>query len=55
GVSRSAALVMAWVMKEKRVRLGQAYAFVKRKSPAVGPNVGLMGQLVEVERTVFGE
>ncbi|KAK7206543.1 dual specificity phosphatase [Myxozyma melibiosi] len=47
GVSRSASLVVAYVMKEKSWDLNQAYAFVKRKAPAIGPNMGLIFQLME--------
>lgn len=47
GVSRSASLVVAFVMKERSWDLNQAYAFVKRKAPAISPNMGLIFQLME--------
>ncbi|KAG8949947.1 hypothetical protein FRC03_000189 [Tulasnella sp. 419] len=62
GVSRSATLVIALVMrasirkdvidelKEIRGSMHAAYAFVKEKSVAVGPNMSLIYQLLEYER-----
>ncbi|KAK9453563.1 dual specificity phosphatase [Dipodascopsis uninucleata] len=47
GVSRSASLVVAFVMKEKGWDLNTAYAWVKHKAPAIGPNMGLVYQLME--------
>ncbi|KAJ3102097.1 hypothetical protein HDU96_009763 [Phlyctochytrium bullatum] len=49
GVSRSASLVMAYVMAAKNMGVQEAYAFVKERSPSVCPNVGFMAQLVEFE------
>ncbi|KAK9321344.1 dual specificity phosphatase [Lipomyces orientalis] len=54
GVSRSASLVVAFVMKEKGWDVNQAYAWVKRKAPAIGPNMGLIYQLMEWGRILHG-
>ncbi|KAK9492645.1 dual specificity phosphatase [Lipomyces doorenjongii] len=54
GVSRSASLVVAFVMKERGWDLNQAYAWVKRKAPAIGPNMGLIYQLMEWGRILNG-
>ncbi|KAJ1536330.1 hypothetical protein HK096_011306, partial [Nowakowskiella sp. JEL0078] len=45
GISRSASLVIAYVMKTLSISLAEAYAFVKIRSPHISPNVGLIGQL----------
>ncbi|KAG8744684.1 hypothetical protein FRC10_009598 [Ceratobasidium sp. 414] len=67
GVSRSATLVIALVMRASMARDGvdvpeelrsvqgsmhNAYAFVKEKSKWVGPNMSLIYQLLEYERTL---
>ncbi|KAK9336761.1 dual specificity phosphatase [Lipomyces starkeyi] len=54
GVSRSASLVVAFVMKERGWDLNHAYAWVKRKAPAIGPNMGLIYQLMEWGRILNG-
>ncbi|KAG7663489.1 YVH1 [[Candida] subhashii] len=45
GVSRSVAIVMAYLMKKYNLSLEQSLHAVKRKSPAVGPNAAFMEQL----------
>ncbi|KAH6570234.1 hypothetical protein BASA50_011313 [Batrachochytrium salamandrivorans] len=50
GVSRSAALVIAYVMKSQRMCLQDAYTFVKQSAPQISPNVNLVAQLVEFEQ-----
>ncbi|GAO48319.1 hypothetical protein G7K_2495-t1 [Saitoella complicata NRRL Y-17804] len=47
GVSRSATLVIAYIMREKDMSLHDAYAYVKERSPWIGPNMGLIYQLSE--------
>jgi len=54
-VARSASLVIAYVMRTLRVDLQTAYGFVRSKAPAVMPDVGMMGRLVELETAWFGE
>lgn len=49
GVSRSAALVIAYVMKSKSIPFSEAYALVKSRSPIISPNMVLVSQLVELE------
>ncbi|KAI8913469.1 protein-tyrosine phosphatase-like protein [Gorgonomyces haynaldii] len=46
GISRSAILVIAVVMKLKDYTFSQAYEFVKSRSPCISPNVVLVSQLV---------
>jgi protein-tyrosine phosphatase len=50
GVSRSASLVLAYVMRNKRIPLHEAYAYVKARSPVISPNMSLFYQLSEYER-----
>lgn len=47
GVSRSASLVVAYIMKARSMNVNEAYAFVKEKSPWIGPNMSLIYQLCE--------
>ncbi|OAJ37198.1 protein-tyrosine phosphatase [Batrachochytrium dendrobatidis JEL423] len=50
GVSRSAALVIAYVMKSQHMQFQDAYALVKECAPHISPNVNLVAQLVEFEQ-----
>ncbi|CAG8496289.1 5010_t:CDS:1 [Acaulospora colombiana] len=52
GVSRSASLVIGYVMKANRMTLNQAYEYVKNKSPYISPNMSLVYQLVDFEKTL---
>lgn len=52
GVSRSASLIIGYVMKANRMTLNQAYEFVKDRSPYISPNMSLVYQLVEFEKTL---
>ncbi|KAG0220722.1 Dual specificity protein phosphatase 9, partial [Mortierella sp. GBA43] len=50
GVSRSASLVIACVMRSLNVGLTEAYDFVKQKSSVISPNMSMMYQLAEFEK-----
>jgi len=52
GVSRSASLIIGYVMKANSMTLNQAYEFVKDRSPYISPNMSLVYQLVEFEKTL---
>jgi tyrosine-protein phosphatase len=52
GVSRSASLVIAYVMCKERLTFQQAYALVREKSPSITPNLMLVYQLLEYERAL---
>lgn len=54
GLSRSASLVIAYVMWAKHMKSSEAYNFVKRLSPAVSPNLGFIYQLLEYEKSLDG-
>ncbi|RKO95551.1 phosphatases II, partial [Caulochytrium protostelioides] len=46
GVSRSATLVVAYVMLKENWPWARAYAYVKSRSESVCPNVGLVGEVL---------
>ncbi|KAG0012557.1 Dual specificity protein phosphatase 10 [Podila clonocystis] len=54
GVSRSASLVIAYVMKAENKSLTEAYDFVKDRSGVISPNMSLMYQLAEFEKSLRG-
>lgn len=55
GRSRSASLVLAYLMHEHRMPLNEAFALLKEKRPAVLPNHGFWSQLEAEELKIFGE
>jgi len=50
GVSRSASVVIYFLMKEKGLTFQQALDMVERKRPVVNPNIGFTKTLKEVEK-----
>lgn len=50
GVSRSATVCIAYIMKNLDHDLRSAYDFVKARRPCVSPNLHFMGQLLEFEK-----
>ncbi|TPX36013.1 hypothetical protein SmJEL517_g01756 [Synchytrium microbalum] len=50
GVSRSASLVIAYIMRSMNMTAWQAYTYVKERAPHISPNLSLMSQLVEFEK-----
>jgi protein-tyrosine phosphatase len=52
GVSRSAAIVIAYLMYSKRKTYSEAYSFVKLKRSVAKPNFGLVKQLMMFEETL---
>ena len=55
GISRSASLCIAYLMKYQKMSLDQAYYHVKKRRPVIRPNVGFWRQLIEFERRLFGK
>lgn len=51
GVSRSASLVVAYIMRRHHLDLNSAYTHVKQRSPHISPNMTLMFQLMEWDIT----
>uniref|UniRef100_A0A4W5MTW2 protein-tyrosine-phosphatase n=1 Tax=Hucho hucho TaxID=62062 RepID=A0A4W5MTW2_9TELE len=50
GVSRSATIVIAYLMKHTLMTMTDAYKYVRGRRPVVSPNLNFMGQLLEFER-----
>ncbi|XP_077163911.1 dual specificity protein phosphatase 18 [Paroedura picta] len=55
GVSRSAALCMAYLMKYHSMSLASAHAWVKACRPIIRPNIGFWQQLIQYEHKLFGK
>ncbi|ORX95342.1 phosphatases II [Basidiobolus meristosporus CBS 931.73] len=52
GVSRSASLIIAYVMRAQRLGVNEAYDYVKSRSGSISPNMSLICQLVELEKSL---
>ena len=52
GVSRSAAVVIAYLMYSKRKSYSDAYSFVKLKRSVAKPNFGFVKQLLTFEQSL---
>lgn len=55
GVSRSATLCIAYLVKYENMALRDAYYCVKQARPIIRPNQGFWVQLIEYERKIRGE
>ena len=55
GISRSVTITLAYLMVHCEMRLDAAYKFVKQKKPDISPNIGFMGQLVKLEKSLVGQ
>ncbi|CAB3371413.1 Hypothetical predicted protein [Cloeon dipterum] len=54
GVSRSASLCLAYLMKYQHMPLRKAFAHLRNVRPAVRPNSGFFRQLIDLELRLFG-
>ena len=55
GVSRSATLVLAYLMMSEQQTLGEVYRRVQHIRPQIDPNPGFIKELRELERSLFGQ
>ncbi|XP_055889849.1 serine-rich adhesin for platelets-like isoform X1 [Biomphalaria glabrata] len=55
GVSRSATLAIAYIMKYMKMSSDEAYRYVKDKRPTISPNFNFLGQLLEYEKIIRKE
>ncbi|PIO26016.1 hypothetical protein AB205_0117500 [Aquarana catesbeiana] len=53
GISRSATICLAYLMMKKRVKLEEAFEFVKQRRSIISPNFSFMGQLLQFETQVL--
>ncbi|XP_068422994.1 dual specificity protein phosphatase 2 [Clinocottus analis] len=53
GISRSATICLAYLMHAQRVKLDEAFDFVKRRRQVISPNLAFMGQLLQFETDVL--
>jgi len=52
GVSRSATIVIGYLMRYQNMDLKTAYQFVKKKRTCIGPNKGFIQQLMQYDKNV---
>ena len=55
GVSRSATVVLAYLMFTRRCTLEAAFHFLKERRPTISPNRGFWRQLAAFERKLYGK
>lgn len=52
GVSRSATVMISFIMKHKKLSLRDAYLYVKKRRDLIQPNVSFMQMLMEFEKSL---
>lgn len=50
GISRSATIVISYLMKKKKLSFDDAYEFLEERHPIIDPNIGFIYQLQTYER-----
>lgn len=54
GVSRSASLCLAYLVKHEKMPLRKAFTHLRSRRPSIKPNTGFFNQLIEFERRLLG-
>jgi len=54
GISRSSTIVVAYLMKHKKLDLKSAFLLVRKNRPIIAPNKGFFRQLLIYEKQLFG-
>jgi protein-tyrosine phosphatase len=54
GISRSVAIVLAYLVAGEGFRLGDAWSLVQARRPTAQPNIGFARQLIDLDRAVHG-
>ncbi|CAF0862119.1 unnamed protein product [Didymodactylos carnosus] len=54
GRSRSATIVLAYLMRYKQMSLKEAFHFLRARRPIIGPNFGFIKQLIVYEKQLYG-
>eukprot|EP01084_Bolivina_argentea_P312142 540385_1 len=55
GVSRSASIVISYLMKSRKYTLCDAYIHTKKCRQRIGPNAGFRTRLIEYEKKLYGK
>ena len=55
GVSRSASIVISFLMKKLNIKFEEAFLFLKVKRPHIQPNEGFVSELKAYEAALFSE
>lgn len=55
GVSRSATIVLAYLMMQLKMKFKEAYEFLETRSPYISPNPGFLDQLRNLEKEFEAE
>ncbi|CAF0720924.1 unnamed protein product [Rotaria sp. Silwood1] len=54
GRSRSATIILAYLMKYKQMSLREAFHYLRARRHIIGPNFGFIKQLIMYEKSLFG-
>eukprot|EP01120_Amphizonella_sp_Union-15-10_P013653 TRINITY_DN6385_c0_g1_i1.p1 TRINITY_DN6385_c0_g1~~TRINITY_DN6385_c0_g1_i1.p1 ORF type:complete len:162 (-),score=26.66 TRINITY_DN6385_c0_g1_i1:150-635(-) len=55
GISRSATILLAYLIEYEKMKLHEAWTFMKSKRRVIRPNDGFLGQLIDFEKRIHGK